>query len=306
MAPQVPAFAGEGGKEGGGALDGAPDDGIGGQDGRMAAAAQRFANKVVLITGVARGQGRSHAVRLAAEGASIIGIDCARPIETVHYEAATPDDLAETIEAVRSAGGRILADIGDVRDGPALRDLVERGVAELGGLDGVVANAAICTYGRLWELSDEQWQTMIDVNLTGVWQTLRATVPVLLEQNRGGSIVVVSSAAALKALPLLSHYGATKAGITNMAQSLAHELAPHSIRVNTVHPTAVRTPMGKDSSLREAIAANPEVTGVFGNLLPVGSIEPSDVSDAVLWLLSDEARYLTGVALPVDAGASRR
>jgi SDR family mycofactocin-dependent oxidoreductase len=272
----------------------------------MSDAATRFANKVVFITGVARGQGRSHAVRLAAEGASIIGVDCVAPVATVQYDAATPDDLDETVEAVQRAGGRIVAEVGDVRDGPALRDLVQRGVAELGPLDGVVANAAICTYGRLWELSDEQWQTMIDVNLTGVWQTLRATVPVLLDQDRGGSIVVVSSAAGLTALPLLSHYGATKAGITNMAQSLAHELAPHSIRVNTLHPTAVRTPMGKDPSLRDAIAAHPDVTQAFGNLLPVGSIDAEDVSNAVLWLLSDEARYLTGVALPVDAGASRR
>lgn len=267
---------------------------------------ERFTGKVVLITGVARGQGRSHAIRLAHEGSSIIGLDIVGAVDTVEYEPATADDLDETVRAVEKVGGRIVVEVGDVRDESALTGLVARGFERFGRLDGVVANAAICTYGRLWELTPTQWQTMIDVNLTGVWQTLRATVPVMLEQDRGGSIVVVSSAAGLKALPLLSHYGATKAGITNLAQSLAHELAPHSIRVNSVHPTAVRTPMGKDPSLRAAIAAHPEVTGSFGNLLPVGSIDPDDVTAAVTWLLSDEARYVTGVALPVDAGSSRR
>ena len=269
--------------------------------------APRFANKVVFITGVARGQGRSHAIRLAAEGASIIGIDCAgarrhRAVRRGHA-GRLGRDRRRGDPCGRSDRGRHRRRAGRARD---CAISCSAGVAELGGLDGVVANAAICTYGRLWELSDEQWQTMVDVNLTGVWQTLRATVPVLLDAgprrvDRGRQL-----RRRLKALPLLSHYGATKAGITNMAQSLAHELAPHSIRVNTLHPTAVRTPMGMDPSLRDAIAAHPEVSQAFGNLLPVGSIDPDDISDAVLWLLSDEARYLTGVALPVDAGASRR
>ncbi len=266
---------------------------------------RRFADQVVFITGVARGQGRTHALRLAAEGAAIIGIDSCAPVASTSYPPATPEDLASTVAEVEALGGTILASVADVRDADAVERAVHDGVAELGRLDGVIANAAICSYNRLWELTPEQWQETLDVNLTGVWHTLRAAVPPMLAGDRGGSIVVVSSAAALKALPFLSHYGATKAGVTNLAQSLAHELAPSSIRVNTVHPTAVRTPMGADRSLRGVIDANPDLSGAFGNLLPVGSIDPDDVSDAVLWLLSDEARYVTGAAIPVDAGATR-
>ena len=209
----------------------------------------RFTGRVAFITGVARGQGREHAVRLAAEGASIIGLDSCAPPATTTYEPATEADLAETVAAVEEAGGRMVGRVADVRDAAAVQAVVDEGVATLGRLDHVIANAAVCSYGRLWELTPEQWTEMVDVNLTGVWHTLRASVPTLIEQGRGGSIVITSSGAGLKGLPLLSHYGATKWAVTGLARSLANEVAEHSIRVNTVHPTAVRTPMGDDPGL---------------------------------------------------------
>ncbi len=270
----------------------------------MADTASRFDGRTIFITGVARGQGRSHAVRLAAEGASVIGVDLCADVGTVGYPPATPEDLAETVAAVEAAGGRIQATVADVRDQTALRDALHAGVDAFGGLDGVIANAGICSFGRLWELTDDQWRSVVDVNLTGVFHTLRATVPILVEAGHGGAIVVTTSGAGVKPLPLLGHYSATKAGVIAMARSLAHEVAAEQIRVNCVVPTSVHTPMGRDATLREVIAAHPEATAAFGNLLPVGSVEPSDITAAVTWLLSDEARYVTGVALPVDAGTT--
>ena len=266
----------------------------------------RFTGKVAFITGVARGQGREHAVRLAAEGASIIGIDSCSEFVSTSYASATEADLADTIAAVEEVGGRIVTSIVDVRDGDGVAAALAAGVDTFGRLDLVIANAAICSYGQVWELTDTQWHETIDVNLTGVWHTLRAAVPILIAQDEGGSIVVISSGAGLKGLPLLGHYGATKWAVTGLARTLANEVGPHSIRVNTVHPTAVRTPMGRDPSLRAAFDAHPEFAGSFGNVLPVGSVDASDISDAVLWLLSDEARWVTGAAIPVDAGSGQR
>jgi SDR family mycofactocin-dependent oxidoreductase len=264
----------------------------------------RFTDRVVLITGAARGQGRAHAVRLAREGADVALIDACAGFETTGYEAATPDDLAETVAEVEATGRRAIAHVGDVRSAAALDDLVAETSSTFGRLDGVVANAAICSYGRLWDLSPEQWREMIDVNLTGVWHTLRATVPAMIEAGNGGSIVLTSSGAGLKGLPLLGHYGATKWALVGMARTLANEVAEHSIRVNTIHPTAVRTPMGRAPDLRAAFDAYPGFTRSFGNMLPIGSVEPDDISDAVLWLLSDEAKWVTAATIPVDAGAA--
>lgn len=278
----------------------------------MADTSQQFADRTYFITGVARGQGRAHAVRLAAEGASIVGVDLCADVGTVGYPPATEEDLAETIAEVEAAGGQIVARVADVRDQAALDEVFAEGVATFGQLDGVIANAGICSYGRLWELSDEQWQSVVDVNLTGVFHTLRATVPLLLDHDtdapdgHGGSIVITTSGAGIKPLPLLGHYAATKAGVIAMARSLAHEVAAHKVRVNVVAPTAVRTPMGADATLREVIAANPEAAAAFGNLLPIGSVEAEDITEAVIWLLSDAARYVTGVVLPVDAGTTIR
>ena len=268
--------------------------------------AKRFIGKVAFITGIARGQGREHAVRLAAEGASIIGIDSCSDFASTSYVPATEADLADTIAAVQDVGGRILTSIVDVRDGDGVAAALAAGVDTFGRLDLVIANAAICSYGQVWELTDTQWHETIDVNLTGVWHTLRAAAPILIDQGEGGSIVVISSGAGLKGLPLLGHYGATKWAITGLARTLANEVGPYSIRVNTIHPTAVRTPMGRDPSLHAAFEAHPEFLGSFGNVLPVGSVDASDISDAVLWLLSDEARWVTGAAIPVDAGSGQR
>lgn len=265
----------------------------------------RFDGKVVLITGAARGQGREHAVRLASEGARLLLLDLCAPVESTTYEPATVDDLDESVRLVEKSGGQVIARRGDVRSAVDVSSLVGDGVDAFGRLDGVIANAAICSYGRLWELTDAQWHETVDVNLTGVWQTVRAVVPAMIDADNGGSIVITSSGAGLKGIPMLGHYGATKWAVVGMARTLANEVAAHRIRVNTIHPTAVRTPMGDDPGLRSAFDAHPEYGRSFGNMLPVGKIDASDIADAVLWLLSDEARWVTGVALPVDAGASQ-
>ncbi len=265
---------------------------------------RRFANKTIFITGIARGQGRAHALRLAQEGASIIGLDLCDSPGPIGYEPSSQADLQATIAEVESIGGRIVAHVGDVRSQNDCDVIVKTGIDAFGSIDGVIANAGICTYGRLWELSDDQWHSVIDTNLTGVFHTIRAVVPHMIKAGTSGSIVITSSGAGLKPLPLLGHYSASKAGVVAMARSLAHELAAHNIRVNTVHPTAVRTPMGRDENLKRIIAQHPEAAKAFGNLLPVGSVEPEDITAAVAWLLSDEARFVTGVALPVDAGTT--
>lgn len=270
----------------------------------------RVEGKVALITGAARGQGRSHAVRLAEEGADIIAVDLCAQIETVHYEMATKDDLAETVEQVKALDRRIIAAEADVRDTAALRVVVEQAVADLGRLDIVVANAGIFSFASAIELTDQAWQDVIDVNLTGVWRTCVATVPSMIAAGNGGSIILTSSAAGLTPFRNTAHYGASKFGVVGLMKCLALELAEHMIRVNSVNPTTVDTPMALndptirlwlpdlDSPTREDLAAIMQET----HALPVPWVESLDVSNAVLFLASDEARYVTGVALPVDAG----
>lgn len=275
----------------------------------------RVTGKVALVTGAARGQGRSHAVRLAEEGADIIAVDIAREVETVPFPGATPDELAETVSLVEKLDRRIVSAQVDVRDGAALDAAVAHGVAELGRLDIVLANAGIFgTPGNLWEMSDELWQTTIDVNLTGVFHTVRAAVPHLLAGRRGGSIVLTSSAAGLKGVPNYGNYAAAKHGVLGIARTLAMELAPHGIRVNSLHPGNVDTPMiindttfkvfkpDAEHPTKDDVAENFTAT----NLLPIPWVDPRDISNAVLWLVSDEARYVTGIALPVDAGMSAK
>ncbi|CUR56798.1 (-)-trans-carveol dehydrogenase [metagenome] len=276
--------------------------------------AGRVAGKVAFVTGAARGQGRSHAVRLAEEGADIIAIDSCGGVDTACYELPTAAELEETAELVRQHGARVLMAQVDVRDSQAMDSLLSRGVQELGSLDIVCANAGIMSFGRADELTDLEWQETIDVNLTGVWRTTRAAIPHLRRSGKGGSIILTSSTAGVKGVPNLSHYTAAKHGVVGFMRSVAQELAPDRIRVNCVHPTAVSTPL----MLNDAVYAKfrPDLEsptledareGFVGlNLLPVPWIEEVDVSNAVLFLASDEARYITASTLMVDAGATQK
>ena len=264
---------------------------------------------VALITGAARGQGRSHAVRLAEEGADIIATDISTQIETVKYAVATTDDMAETTRLVEATGRRIVARDADVRDLDALQAAVDDGIAELGHVDIVIANAGIGVQevdAPTWKISAERWRDVIDVNLTGVWHTIKATVPAMIERDEGGSVVIINSTAGLKGQPFFSDYAASKHGCVGLMRTLAKELAPHQIRVNSVHPTGVRTPMVENEALAAFVEANPDMVATLSNMLPVDMLEPSDVTNAVLWLVSDAARYVTAITLPVDAGFTQK
>ena len=272
----------------------------------------RVDGKVAFVTGAARGQGRSHAIRLAEEGADIIAVDLCRQIDSVPYPMSTPDDLAETVKQVEALDRRIVASEVDVRDGAALRAAVDDGVAQLGRLDIVAANAGIASTAEgTVGLSDQEWQDMIDVNLTGVWQTCKAAVPHLVQGGRGGSMILTSSAAGLMAYPNIGHYVAAKHGVVGLMKTLALELAPHNIRVNSLHPTQVNTPMIMNETIYRLFMPDQENPTAEGfapvsqemNALPIPWVEPEDISNALVFLASDEARYITGVTLPVDAGA---
>jgi len=271
----------------------------------------RVAGKVALITGAARGQGRSHALRLAEEGADIIALDICRQIESVPYPLATPEDLEETGRQVKEIGVNVVTREVDVRDGEALASAVNDGVAQLGRLDIVIANAGILSVGASFELSEQAWSQMIDTNLSGVWRTTKAAVPHLIAGGNGGSIILTSSVAGLIGQPGIGHYVAAKHGVVGFMKTLALELAPLSIRVNCVHPTTVNTDMiMNEATYRIFLPDDPDPTrekfkvpaGEM-NALPVPWIESGDVSNAVLFLASDEARYITGISLPIDAGA---
>ena len=268
--------------------------------------------KVAFITGAARGQGRSHAIRLAQEGADIIAIDVCEKIPGTVYNGATEEDLAETVRQVEALDRRIVATKADVRDFAALKAAVDDGVAQLGRLDIVSANAGVSTNpGPADTLSEETWQTMIDINLTGVWHTAKAAIPALKAGGRGGSIILTSSAAGLMGYPNVSHYVSAKHGVVGLMRTLALELAPDMIRVNSVHPTQVDTEMiQNEATYRLFMPDNPNPTredfapaSQAMNALPIPWVEAVDISNAVLFLASDEARYITGVTLPVDAGA---
>ncbi|QFG20138.1 mycofactocin-coupled SDR family oxidoreductase [Actinomadura sp. WMMB 499] len=266
----------------------------------------RLTGKVAFITGAARGQGRAEAVRLAAEGADVIAIDLADSASSyVRYEPATRAELDETVKLVEQQGRRIVARKADVRDLPALEAAVRDGVAELGRLDIVVANAGIVNYGRTWELTEEQWQDLIDVNLTGVWKTVKATVPTLIEQGQGGSVIITSSVAGSKGLPFLAHYASSKHGVVGLAKVLANELGEHDIRVNTVHPHGVATGM-TDDSMGDHLATSPTLAPLYMPALPYQMVQPEDVANLVAFLASDEGKYITGSQLNVDMGAINR
>ena len=264
--------------------------------------AGRLEGKVALVSGAARGQGRSHAVRLAQEGADVIAFDVCKQLATVPYPLAKPEDLKETARQVEDLDRRIIAREADVRDVEAVRAVVEEGIAEFGRLDVISANAGIVSYAEnAWTLPDEVWDEMLAVNLTGVWKTVKAAVPSMIAAGNGGSIILTSSTAGIKGMAGIVHYDSAKHGVVGLMRTLAVELAPHSIRVNTVHPTGVNTPM-VINDFTAAFLADPEAATNVQNLLPVELLEPVDISNAVLWLASDEARYVTGVCLPVDAG----
>jgi SDR family mycofactocin-dependent oxidoreductase len=268
--------------------------------------AGRVAGKVAFITGAARGQGRAHAVRLAEEGADIIAIDICRDYDTVGYPLATEADLAETVKAVEALDRRIVASVADVRDAGALKAAVDDGVAQLGRLDIVSANAGICTIQSWDEVTPQVWQDTLDTNLTGVWNTMVVSVPHLIAAG-GGSIICTSSTAGIKGLPYLAPYVAAKHGVVGIARTMANELARHSIRVNTVHPTGVDTPMGNGlGGLEPLINRDPNLGPIYMNTLPVETVDPRDISNAVLFLASDEARYVTGLEFTVDAGNTIR
>jgi SDR family mycofactocin-dependent oxidoreductase len=268
--------------------------------------AGRVAGKVAFITGAGRGQGRSHAIRLAEEGADIIAVDICKDYETVSYGMATEEDLAQTVKAVEALDRRIIATQADVRDAKALKKAVDDGVAQLGKLDVVVANAGICIVRSWDEVTPAVWQDTIDTNLTGVWNTMVAAAPHLIAAG-GGSIICTSSTAGIKGLPFLTPYVAAKHGVVGIAKTMANELAKHSIRVNTVHPTGVDTPMGTGmGGLESLLSKDPNLGPIFMNTLPVEITEPRDISNAVLFLASDEARYVTGLEFTVDAGNTIR
>ena len=263
----------------------------------------RVQGKVALITGAARGQGRSHAIQLAREGADIIAIDNLDNYETVSYEMASSDDFAQTVDEVNALDRLIVAVKADVRDRLALTTAIDDAVAQLGKLDIVCANAGICTVQPWDKVTPQMWQDTLDVNLTGVWNTIVAAIP-HLKANGGGSVIAISSVAGLKGHPFFAPYTASKHGVVGMARSLANELAKEYIRVNTVHPTGVDTRMADGLKVRlgPLLDNEPGFRHFFTNGYPVERVDPVDVSNAVLYLASDESRYVTGLALTVDAG----
>jgi (+)-trans-carveol dehydrogenase len=272
----------------------------------------RVEGKVAFITGAARGQGRSHAIRLAQEGADIIAVDLCGQVGSVPYPMSTPADLVQTVKEVEALDRRIVATEADVRDYGALKAALDDGVAQLGRLDIVSANAGIFSFGTLAELPEQTWQDMIDTNLTGVWHAAKAAIPHIKAGGRGGSIILTSSTAGLMAAENIGHYVTTKHGVVGLMRTLALELARDRIRVNSVHPTNVDTDMIQNAGLYELFAPDmPEAERTKENLVPrfaaltalgIPWVEPVDISNAVLWLASDESRYVTGITLPIDAG----
>ena len=280
----------------------------------MAAPTGTLQGRVALITGAARGQGRAHAARLANEGADIIAIDiCGPASDTITYPAATPEELNETVRAVKTAGRNILARKVDIRDGDALHEVVADGIEQFARLDIVIANAGVLSWGRLWELTDEHWDTVVDVNLSGTWRTLRAAVPAMIEADNGGSIIIVSSAAGLKATPGNGHYSAAKHGLVGLANALALEVGEFGIRVNSIHPYSVDTQMIEREAMMAFLARHPSFLNSFapmplhptdpeGKRHPNDFMTPEEVSDVVVWLAGDGSATLSGSQIAVDKG----
>ncbi len=267
--------------------------------------ARPLEGKVAFITGAARGQGRAHAVRLAADGANVIAVDLCEQIASVRYPLATLEDLAATVKLVEDTGSRIVAKQGDVRDRASLSSALQAGLDEFGRLDIVVANAGIAPM----QSGDDGWRDVIDVNLTGVYNTIKAAIPAMVKQDAGGSIVLISSAAGLAGVGSPDAgsvgYAAAKHGVVGLMRVYANLLAKQNIRVNSIHPSGVDTPMINNEFTRQWLAdlvAQSDSPPDMGNAMPVEVMQPEDIANAVAWLVSDQARYITGVTLPVDAG----
>jgi SDR family mycofactocin-dependent oxidoreductase len=273
--------------------------------------------RVAFITGAARGQGRAHAIRLANDGADIIAVDICRPIsETITYPLGTSEELAETVQAVEATGRKVLAREVDIRDLEALQKVVADGVEQFGRLDIVVANAGVLSWGRMFEMSEEQWDTVIDVNLNGTWRTIRAAVPAMIEAGNGGSIIIVSSSAGLKATPGNGHYSASKHGLVALTNALAIEVGEFGIRVNSIHPYSIETPMVEKKAMMDLFAKHPSYVHSFSPMpyQPVnhqgkkGLMEfmmPEQVSDVVAWLAGDGSATISGSQIAVDRGTAK-
>jgi len=266
--------------------------------------------KVAFITGVARGQGRSHALTLAREGANIIGLDlCAKPTTTA-YDGATEEDLQETVRLVKESGADIVAEIADTRDYDQVKAVFDRGVEQFGRVDIVIPNAGICSGAKTWEITPRDWSEMIDINLNGVFHTVKAAIPTLISQQQGGSIVFIGSTEALKGAENISSYAASKHGVTGLMTSLSRELGQYNIRVNSVNPTCVDTHMINNDFVYGLFRPDldkptrDDVVGTFAGtpILPVPWIDPSDVSNAILYLVTESGRYITATTMVIDAG----
>jgi SDR family mycofactocin-dependent oxidoreductase len=264
-----------------------------------------FTGKVAFITGAAHGQGRASALALAGEGAKIAGFDVARPLSYPGYEMGSPDELTSLAEECRQRSSECLTFPGDVRDDKAVTHAVEATVAQFGRIDILFNNAGICAYGLAHELTEDAWDAMLDINLKGAWLVARRVIPVMMAQ-RSGVIINNSSIAGLRGMGRLSHYAASKWGLTGLTKSWAIELAPYGIRVNSLHPTGVNTPMNDGLAAMEGLTPREIAERSAGNLLPVPWIEPEDVAQAVLYLASDRARYVTGAPFVIDAGLLSR
>ena len=277
-----------------------------------------LAGRIAFVTGAARGQGRAYAVRLAREGADVVVSDICAPVSgTVPYVAASPEDLAETVRLAEAEGAQVLARQVDIRDDAALRQLVADGVDRFGRLDVLVANAGVLSWGRMWELTDDQWNTVIDVNLTGTWRTLRAVIPAMIEAGNGGSIVVVSSSAGLKATPGNGHYAASKHGLTSMTNTLALELGEYGIRVNSIHPYSIATPMIENDAMLGVLTAHPSYLHSFAPMpyqppakhtkegKRTDFMSPEEASDVVAWLAGDGSGLLSGSQIAIDRGVMK-
>ena len=278
---------------------------------------QGLEGRVAFVTGAARGQGRAYAVRLAQEGADVIISDiCASVSQTIPYPGATPDDLAETVRLVEAEGRKVLARQVDIRDDAAVRTLVADCVEQFGRLDVLVANAGVLSWGRLWELTDEQWNSVIDVNLTGTWRTLRAVIPAMIEAGNGGSIIIVSSSGGLKATPGNGHYAASKHGLTAMTNTLALELGEYSIRVNSIHPYSIATPMIENDAMMAILSAHPSYLNSFAAMPYQPPMKGSrakrndfmtaeEAAEVVVWLAGDNSSVLSGSQIVVYRGVMK-